>query len=34
MRMSSWSSLAVALVIFTNMFNRINDTEIDFPPVY
>lgn len=26
-------SLAVALTIFTNTFNRINDTDIDFPPV-
>jgi uncharacterized peroxidase-related enzyme len=26
-------SLAVALVIFTNAFNRINDTDNDFPPV-
>jgi AhpD family alkylhydroperoxidase len=26
-------SLAVALTIFTNAFNRINDTDIDFPPV-
>ena len=24
-------SLAVALITFTNMFNRINDTDIDFP---
>jgi hypothetical protein len=24
---------AVALIIFTNAFNRINDTDIDFPPV-
>jgi uncharacterized peroxidase-related enzyme len=24
-------SLAVALVIFTNVFNRINDTDVDFP---
>lgn len=26
-------SLAVALIIFTNTFNRINDTTLDFPPV-
>jgi uncharacterized peroxidase-related enzyme len=26
-------SLAVALTIFTNAFNRINDTDIDFPAV-
>ncbi|MBV8168558.1 MAG: carboxymuconolactone decarboxylase family protein [Alphaproteobacteria bacterium] len=26
-------SLAVALVIFTNVFNRINDTVVDFPAV-
>ena len=26
-------SLAVALTIFTNTFNRINDTDLDFPPV-
>lgn len=26
-------SLAVALTIFTNAFNRINDTDLDFPPV-
>ena len=26
-------SLAVALTIFTNTFNRINDTDVDFPPV-
>jgi uncharacterized peroxidase-related enzyme len=26
-------SLAVALITFTNAFNRINDTDIDFPPV-
>jgi uncharacterized peroxidase-related enzyme len=26
-------SFAVALVIFTNVFNRINDTTVDFPPV-
>jgi uncharacterized peroxidase-related enzyme len=26
-------SLAIALVIFTNVFNRINDTDVDFPPV-
>ncbi|MCX7513093.1 carboxymuconolactone decarboxylase family protein [Frateuria hangzhouensis] len=26
-------SLAIALVIFTNTFNRINDTELDFPAV-
>jgi uncharacterized peroxidase-related enzyme len=26
-------SLAIALGIFTNMFNRINDTDVDFPPV-
>ena len=26
-------SLAIALITFTNTFNRINDTDIDFPPV-
>ena len=26
-------SLGIALTIFTNLFNRINDTDIDFPPV-
>jgi uncharacterized peroxidase-related enzyme len=26
-------SLAIALTIFTNTFNRINDTTVDFPPV-
>jgi AhpD family alkylhydroperoxidase len=26
-------SLAVAVVTFTNVFNRINDTELDFPAV-
>jgi uncharacterized peroxidase-related enzyme len=26
-------SLAIAMTIFTNTFNRINDTDIDFPPV-
>jgi uncharacterized peroxidase-related enzyme len=26
-------SLAIALIVFTNVFNRINDTTIDFPPV-
>jgi uncharacterized peroxidase-related enzyme len=26
-------SLAIALVTFTNIFNRINDTDVDFPPV-
>jgi uncharacterized peroxidase-related enzyme len=26
-------SLVIALTIFTNTFNRINDTEVDFPPV-
>lgn len=26
-------SLAIALTIFTNTFNRINDTVVDFPPV-
>jgi uncharacterized peroxidase-related enzyme len=26
-------SLAVAMTIFTNTFNRINDTVVDFPPV-
>ena len=25
-------SLAIAVTVFTNVFNRINDTEIDFPP--
>ncbi|HYG43723.1 MAG TPA: carboxymuconolactone decarboxylase family protein [Bordetella sp.] len=27
-------SLVIALVIFTNTFNRINDTDVDFPPVH
>jgi uncharacterized peroxidase-related enzyme len=26
-------SLAFAIIVFTNVFNRINDTEIDFPAV-
>jgi uncharacterized peroxidase-related enzyme len=26
-------TLAIALTIFTNTFNRINDTDVDFPPV-
>jgi uncharacterized peroxidase-related enzyme len=26
-------TLAIALTIFTNAFNRINDTDVDFPPV-
>jgi len=26
-------SLAIAITVFTNVFNRINDTDIDFPPV-
>jgi uncharacterized peroxidase-related enzyme len=26
-------SLGIALTIFTNAFNRINDTDVDFPPV-
>jgi uncharacterized peroxidase-related enzyme len=26
-------SLAITLTVFTNVFNRINDTAIDFPPV-
>jgi uncharacterized peroxidase-related enzyme len=26
-------SLAVGLIMFTNTFNRINDTDVDFPPV-
>ncbi len=26
-------SLAIALTVFTNVFNRINDTDIDFPAV-
>src|SRR5258708_7813466 len=26
-------SLAVAMTIFTNTFNRINDTDVDFPPL-
>jgi uncharacterized peroxidase-related enzyme len=26
-------SLAIALIVFTNVFNRINDTAIDFPAV-
>jgi len=26
-------SLAIAMTIFTNTFNRINDTAVDFPPV-
>lgn len=25
-------SLAIALITFTNTFNRINDTDVDFPP--
>ena len=25
--------LTIALTIFTNTFNRINDTDIDMPPV-
>ena len=31
----NWSkiSLAFATTVFTNVFNRINDTEIDFPAV-
>jgi len=27
-------SLTIALTIFTNTFNRINDTTVDFPPVH
>jgi uncharacterized peroxidase-related enzyme len=27
-------SLAIAVVTFTNVFNRINDTELDFPAVH
>jgi len=27
------SSLALAVTVFTNVFNRINDTAIDFPAV-
>jgi AhpD family alkylhydroperoxidase len=27
-------SLAIAVTVFTNVFNRINDTEIDFPAVH
>ena len=26
-------SLAIAITVFTNMFNRINDTDVDFPAV-
>jgi uncharacterized peroxidase-related enzyme len=26
-------SLAIAVTVFTNVFNRVNDTAIDFPPV-
>lgn len=26
-------SLAIAMIVFTNTFNRINDTVVDFPPV-
>ncbi|RDJ97728.1 carboxymuconolactone decarboxylase family protein [Paraburkholderia lacunae] len=26
-------TLAIALIVFTNTFNRINDTDVDFPPV-
>lgn len=26
-------ALAIALITFTNTFNRINDTDVDFPPV-
>jgi hypothetical protein len=26
-------SLAIAVTVFTNVFNRINDTAIDFPAV-
>lgn len=26
-------SLAITLITFTNTFNRINDTDVDFPPV-
>jgi len=26
-------AFAIAIGIFTNMFNRINDTDVDFPPV-
>ena len=26
-------SLVIALTVFTNLFNRINDTDVDFPPV-
>jgi uncharacterized peroxidase-related enzyme len=26
-------SLTIAMTIFTNTFNRINDTDVDFPPV-
>ena len=26
-------SLAIAVIVFTNVFNKINDTTIDFPPV-
>ncbi len=26
-------TLAIALTVFTNTFNRINDTDVDFPPV-
>jgi alkylhydroperoxidase family enzyme len=27
------SASRFALIIFTNVFNRINDTDVDFPPV-
>jgi hypothetical protein len=27
----NWWSLAFATTVFTNLFNRVNDTEIDFP---
>jgi len=26
-------SLAIALTVFTNVFNRVNDTDVDFPAV-
>jgi alkylhydroperoxidase family enzyme len=26
-------SLAIAVIVFTNVFNRINDTTVDFPAV-
>jgi hypothetical protein len=26
-------TLAIALTVLTNTFNRVNDTDLDFPPV-